>query len=107
MVSLVAMVIGVISMIINLTNNYKNILVEANNPMPLENNLKSNPFNIVCYGSGKSFETNGDRKGDWVQIKVKRFRISAVSYRIKTFDWGTSFSHLKKWELRASNDNKT
>lgn len=101
------MVIGAFSRIINLTESNSSIIVESNNPIQPSTHKNSNPYSIVCYGSGKAFETNGDKNEDWVQIKVKKFQISVNSYRIKTFYYSSNYSHLKKWELRASNDNRT
>ena len=101
------MVASVIRRIINLTDNYKNVIVESNNPMITSSNINADPYAVVSYGSEKAFETNGNNPDEWIQIKIKKYRISASEYRVKTFTARANFSHMKQWKLMASNNNRT
>ena len=85
----------------------KNLFIESSNPMYEYGTLNNDPSVIVDYGSGKTFETQGSKSGEWLQIKINRYYIIPFSYRIKTFGYEAGKTHLKQWNLLASNDNKT
>ena len=95
------MAIGIFERLIR---NGKRSYIKCESPFPLYGNSL---FNVIEYNSGKSFETKGDISNEWWQISVDRYYISPNSYRIKTFNNDPGHTHLKSWNLSASNDNET
>lgn len=86
---------------------YDDLIIESDNPIRTETGINADPRVIVEYGTNQSYETHGDKQGEWVQVKMKHNYVTPTSYRIKSFYGQSGTSHMKEWILFASNDNKT
>ena len=82
----------------------KESLIKCESPFPYSNN---DPYAVIKYNTGKSFETVGSTSNEWWQISVDKYFISPESYRIMTFHFSPNNSHPKSWNLSASSNNIT
>lgn len=83
----------------------RHLLVECKNPLSF--NFNNDPYAVIDYGSRKAFESQGLIKGEWWQVRLDKYYILPISYRIKTFNLNPNQTHMKEWNLLASNDNNT
>jgi hypothetical protein len=65
------------------------------------------PQNVVDFGSGIGWGSQGHHLGAWLQFDFKEKRIMLSAYTLKTYNGGGySSSHMKSWVVLGSNDNE-
>ena len=84
-------------------NHRKDDFLNCSSSAPLYNH--SDCSNLYDYWNVVRFETKGNGN-DWVQIHIKTFEILPNSYTIYSFNNAPNHSHMRTWNLSASENGE-
>ena len=84
--------------------NHKNYdFLQCNSSSKLIN--ESDCSILFDYWNGEGFQTQGV-ENDWIDIHITTFEIIPNSYKIFSFGTSANLSHMKTWNLSASNNGE-